>query len=138
MRYGVRFFNQAGEWFSTATVPARYLPGDEVARLLRSEIIKHEARFTFPITWKIFESGCDVTDTTIKLIAFYFPTDIRFNSLAGNIPQPAPAAPLDPFDQSFTTQYALAKRIGDSRYGSECQHEKGPGGYCIKCLRSVR
>ena len=52
--------------------------------------------------------------------------------------KPAPAAPMDPFDQSFTTQYALAKRIGDSRYGSECQHEKGPGGYCIKCLRSVR
>lgn len=137
MRYDILFYNQAGEWFSTARVSAWYISDYEVARQIRSEIIKNEAHFENPITWKIFNSNQDLTNIIVKQIAFYFPTDIRFNSLAGNIPQPAPAAPLDPFDQSFTTQYALAKRIGDSRYGSECQHEKGPGGYCTKCLRSV-
>lgn len=52
--------------------------------------------------------------------------------------KPAPAAPLDPFSFSPADEYALAKQIGDSRFGPECQHEETAAGRCLKCLRSVR
>jgi hypothetical protein len=37
----------------------------------------------------------------------------------------------------FRQQYALAKEIGDKRFGSECKHEQTKNGYCIQCLRKV-
>ena len=34
--------------------------------------------------------------------------------------------------------YALARRIGDARYGSPCAHEHARGGRCRACGRVVR
>lgn len=153
MRYDIHFYNKAGERFSTCRILVWYLSDYEIARQLKTEIEKNEAHWTEPITWKIFHSNSDVTEYAIDLITEYFPRFSFRNQPAPNEHtqfannfandwlkegQPAPAASLDPFDQSFDTLYALAKRIGDSRFGSECQHEKGPGGYCTKCRRLVR
>lgn len=44
---------------------------------------------------------------------------------------------LDPFKFSPADEYALAKRIGDKKYGSECTHEQVKSGHCLNCLRKV-
>jgi hypothetical protein len=40
--------------------------------------------------------------------------------------------------ERFAQEYELAKRIGDKRYGSECQHSRTKRGYCPDCLRKVK
>ncbi|SRR6266487_1104228 len=37
----------------------------------------------------------------------------------------------------FNQQYALAREIGDKRFGSECQHIRTRNGYCLDCFRKV-
>lgn len=44
---------------------------------------------------------------------------------------------MDPFDKSFKTQYELARKIGDKRFGSECEHKNVYAGRCQDCLRRV-
>jgi hypothetical protein len=39
--------------------------------------------------------------------------------------------------ESFATEYMLAKKIGDARFGSMCRHERAKRGYCPDCLRKV-
>jgi hypothetical protein len=39
--------------------------------------------------------------------------------------------------ESEAQQYFLAKRIGDQRFGSECQHARAKRSYCPDCLRKV-
>ncbi len=34
--------------------------------------------------------------------------------------------------------YELAKREGDRRFGSLCNHPRTEGGYCKVCLRKVK
>lgn len=48
--------------------------------------------------------------------------------------QPAP----DPFDKNPRREYQLARAIGESRYGSDCLHEKTRGGRCLQCQRIVK
>lgn len=44
----------------------------------------------------------------------------------------------DLFKQNdFRTQYELAKRTGDKRFGSACKHEHTKNGVCTNCLRKV-
>lgn len=43
----------------------------------------------------------------------------------------------DFFNNDFNTQYALALRIGNKRFGSECNHENVKNGHCANCLRKV-
>jgi hypothetical protein len=38
-------------------------------------------------------------------------------------------------ESDFRTQYELAKREGDKRFGSPCNHEQTRNGQCMKCLR---
>ena len=42
------------------------------------------------------------------------------------------------FTDDFNTQYALAKRQGDKRFGSECKHEQVKDGRCVSYLRKVK
>lgn len=42
------------------------------------------------------------------------------------------------FRPSFEEEYALAKRIGDQRFGSPCKHVQVKNGRCRRCLRKVR
>jgi len=37
----------------------------------------------------------------------------------------------------FNQQYALARQIGDKRFGSECKHIQTKNGRCLNCLRKV-
>lgn len=37
----------------------------------------------------------------------------------------------------FRTQYELARKIGDKRFGSPCKHEQVKNGRCTQCLRKV-
>jgi hypothetical protein len=39
--------------------------------------------------------------------------------------------------ESFVTEYMLAKKMGDARFGSLCKHERSKRGYCPDCLRKV-
>lgn len=39
--------------------------------------------------------------------------------------------------ESKAAEYFLAKRIGDQRFGSACQHARSKRGYCPDCLRKV-
>ena len=39
--------------------------------------------------------------------------------------------------ESFATEYLLARKIGDVRFGSACQHGRATRGYCPDCLRKV-
>ena len=39
--------------------------------------------------------------------------------------------------ESEAQEYFLAKRIGDKRFGSACQHSRAKRGYCPDCLRKV-
>jgi len=39
--------------------------------------------------------------------------------------------------ESFATEYLLARRQGDQRFGSACQHARSKRGYCPDCLRRV-
>jgi len=41
------------------------------------------------------------------------------------------------FNPTFDEQYELARRIGDRRFGSECEHESVVNGRCAKCQRRV-
>jgi hypothetical protein len=43
-----------------------------------------------------------------------------------------------PFDKSFNAEYERAKRIGDSRYGSDCNHTSVTNGHCNNCQRRVK
>ena len=38
---------------------------------------------------------------------------------------------------TFDEQYELARRIGDKRFGTECEHESAANGRCTNCLRAV-
>jgi hypothetical protein len=45
---------------------------------------------------------------------------------------------MDLFAQDdFRQQYELAKRIGDKRFGSPCEHKRTKNGRCVNCLRKV-
>ena len=39
--------------------------------------------------------------------------------------------------ESFVNEYKLARKIGDSRFGSVCKHERSKRGYCPDCLRKI-
>lgn len=39
--------------------------------------------------------------------------------------------------ESFVTEYILAKKVGEKRFGSTCQHTRAKRGYCPDCLRKV-
>lgn len=39
--------------------------------------------------------------------------------------------------ESEAQEYFLAKKIGDARFGSACQHSRATRGYCPDCLRKV-
>ncbi len=39
--------------------------------------------------------------------------------------------------ESEAQEYFLAKKIGDARFGSACQHARAKRGYCPDCLRKV-
>ena len=39
--------------------------------------------------------------------------------------------------ESECQEYFLAKRLGDKRFGSACQHARAKRGYCPDCLRKV-
>ena len=39
--------------------------------------------------------------------------------------------------ESEAQEYFLAKKIGDARFGSACQHSRTKRGYCPDCLRKV-
>lgn len=43
----------------------------------------------------------------------------------------------DFFRPSFSEEYALARQIGDERFGSECPHARAHRGRCCKCGRKV-
>ena len=45
--------------------------------------------------------------------------------------------PDDPKSEAFKVAYALAKKEGDKRFGSECKHKAVKGGHCVNCLRLV-
>lgn len=45
---------------------------------------------------------------------------------------------VDPFNKSFNAEYELAKKTGDARFGSPCDHSKVRDGYCSLCGRKVR
>ena len=34
-------------------------------------------------------------------------------------------------------EYELARKIGDTRFGSECKHEQTRNGVCLNCQRKV-
>jgi len=42
------------------------------------------------------------------------------------------------FKSDFDAEYALARRIGDRRFGSECSHAHTKNGHCLDCQRKVR
>lgn len=44
---------------------------------------------------------------------------------------------MNPFDKDFARDYELARKIGDSRFGSPCQHEQVKDGRCVDCQRRV-
>lgn len=37
----------------------------------------------------------------------------------------------------FKEEYELARKIGDERFGSECEHNNVKSGRCVQCLRKV-
>jgi len=39
--------------------------------------------------------------------------------------------------ESFATEYMLARKTGDQRFGSPCAHDRARRGYCPDCLRKV-
>ena len=39
---------------------------------------------------------------------------------------------------SFATEYMLARKTGDARFGSPCTHTRAKRGYCPDCLRRVK
>jgi hypothetical protein len=58
--------------------------------------------------------------------------------MSDNKQQQTPITYADLFKQDdFRQQYALARRIGDKRFGSACTHKDVKGGHCTQCLRKV-
>ncbi|MDE1867917.1 MAG: hypothetical protein KGI08_09450 [Thaumarchaeota archaeon] len=47
------------------------------------------------------------------------------------------AMTTDGTPESQANEYFLAKKIGDARFGSACQHSRAKRGYCPDCLRKV-
>ena len=38
---------------------------------------------------------------------------------------------------TFAEEYELAAKMGDARFGSDCEHTWTKNGVCVKCLRKV-
>lgn len=41
------------------------------------------------------------------------------------------------FNPTFKEEYELALKIGNKRFGSNCEHKNAKNGYCKNCLRKV-
>ncbi len=58
--------------------------------------------------------------------------------MSDNNQQQTPITYSDLFKQDdFRQQYALARCIGDTRFGSPCEHKDVKGEHCVQCLRKV-
>jgi len=72
---------------------------------------------------------------------FFIATDTQGDYETEEIPERFPFVAMTVFpegtEERFVLEYALAKKIGDARFGSECQHARAKRGYCPDCLRKV-